>query len=235
MSKLKKVEIYVELDVILDTRLGTVARISDDAALEVLSKDYHTREDDVFESVDMRTYTDLYKNRNKETLALSRPSGALSHLCQLVMKLEGQAMTRPYHKGAKVVVNLFPYNDLTDEEKVEIGKAISALLLHLAPVELTYIEPKDLTPKHCKQSYSVMMMYEYNDWMNMHAEAFKSTLLPEVMLLVPAIYFEGKPTPESLESITKEAAHPMRALELLASPLIELKVLDIKHFSIVTE
>ncbi len=233
MSTNQKESIYVELDVLLDTRLGTVACIDEGLAISLLeSGKYHTRIDDQFAGVDMAVYQERYKQRNALTLQKSIVTGILDIVQELVTKLSEQASESPVDNGGKVVVNTYPY-ELTDAEKDEMGKAIFVWVNQLAPVELVFIAPTALTPEHCKESYTCMFMYAQNDWMDLHAEAFKKTRLPEVSLFAPAIYVVNKPNPEELEKMMKEAAHPMRALEMLASPLVGLKLIDAKYFSIV--
>lgn len=236
MSNQKRLQsIYVPLDVLLDTRLGTLARIDDAAAAKVIeSGTYQTRQNDVFEGFDKAVFDQMYKDRDVETLKKSIVTDAIQFLRQLVAALTEQAIVRPFHEGAKIVVNYYPYT-LSQEEIEQLGRAVSAWMQGMAPVELVSISTKDLTPRHCKDTYSLMMVYEHEEWMNLHAEAFVHTRLPEVTMYVPALYFVHTPSAEELEKTVKEAAHPMRALELLASPIIDLKVIDVKFFSILTK
>jgi hypothetical protein len=232
MPNSKKLEtIYVDLDVLLDTRLGTIA-ILDQNIAEKLSVDenYQKRLSDDFEGIDLDLYKELYKNRDVTTLKHSVVTNAISLLRHLVSVMAEQAITRPYHDGLKIVVNTHPYI-LSGEEMEEFGKVISVWLDGLAPVELVSIPTKDLTPVHCK-TYAIIIKYDYEEWMNMQGEAFKATQLPTVTLLVPAIYFVKTPTDAELKKTMKETTHPFKALEVLASPLISLTLIDVSHFSI---
>jgi hypothetical protein len=226
--------VYVELDVLLDTRLGTIARISEDAAIKTLENGYHTREIDMFEFVDTEAFKTLYAQRDSSTLSKSMCSGAIELIRDLVGLLSEQAQLTPYHSGARVVVNTYPYS-LSAEEQSEIGKAIAVWMNGLALVELVDLKPEELTPNHCKSNFAMMLMYEYEHWMEMHTEAFRTTQLPEVKLLVPMLYFKARPSAEELAQCIKEAAHPMHALEIQASPLIGLQMTDVKYFSVLTK
>ena len=227
--------IYVELDVLLDTRLGTIARLDDDAALKTLqSGGYHAREIDSFDFVDMNEYKALYAQRDADTLSKSMLTGAIPFLRDVTAALAEQAQIRPYHNGGKLVVNTHPYTStLSSGELDEIGRAIAARMHGHAPVELVDISPESLTPYHCKQSYAMMMVYDFGAWMEMHSDAFRTTRLPEVTLFSPRLYNE-RPREDELQIVTKELMHPMKAVELMASPIISLKLMDIKHFSVVT-
>lgn len=227
--------LYVELDVLLDTRLGTLAKIAGKEVVKtVLESGYHSRKSDCFAGVDKDHYLTQYKQRDGEILALSTVTNAITFVKHLVGVLTEQAIVRPYHDGAKLIVNYFPY-ELTGEERDELGKALAVWTNNLAPIELVYLHPKDLTPDHCKKSYSLMIVYEYEQWLNTHASAFEHCRLPEVTMYAPAIYFGPEPKAEELEKATREAAHPLRAMEMLASPLVNLQLIDVKYFSILSE
>lgn len=232
MSARKVEQIYVDLDVVLDARLGTLARISEDTAERILNAGYHTRETDSFEGVDMDLYRDLYAKRDSVTLSKSVCSGAVPLLRHLAGELTKQAIGRPYHEGMRVVVNTHPYV-LTSAETDEIGAAIAAWMQGLAEVTTLSCQPKDLTPSHCKSNFAMMLVYDFEAWMECHAKAFETTRLPEVTMFAPALYAQ-KPTDEELAKTVKEAAHPLRAIEWLASPIIDLKLIDVKYFSIIT-
>ncbi|MNU19599.1 hypothetical protein D3C71_78300 [compost metagenome] len=226
--------IYVELDVLLDTRLGTIARLSKDAAVKTLQSDYHTRVVDSFDHVDMAEYKALYAQRDGDTLSMSMLSGAVPFLRDVTAALAEQASSRPYHNGGKLIVNTHPYTStLSPKELDDIGRAIAARMDGHAPVELVDISPESLTPYHCKHHFAMMMVYDFGAWMEMHSSAFRTTRLPEVTLYSPRIYHEI-PREEELQSVTKEIMHPVQAMEQLAAPIIALKLIDIKNFSVIT-
>lgn len=229
-----KQAIYIEYDALIDTRLGTLARINSDVAKSVLeSGTYHTRLNNEFPGIDKTEFAEMYQKRDVDTLKMSIVTNAIRLLVDLVGTLAEQAIATPYHGGSKIVVNTYPYK-LSAEEKDTIGLAIRGWIGNLAPVELVHIATKDLTPRYCKDTYTLMIVYDHQEWMTTHAQAFIETRLPEVTMYVPALYFENTPTTEELEKLYKEAAHPMIALEMLASPIIQLKVIDVSFFSILT-
>lgn len=231
MSEHKIETVFVELDALLDTRLGTLAKLGQDLAVAALDGGYFTRMSDKFPGVDPAVFKQAYADRNTETLAYSKPTMLLSVLTQLTTTLSEQAKVRPYHDGTRVVVNTYPYQ-LTAEEVTEIGKAITVWINSAAPVELTYLSTKDLTPSYCRDHFSVMVVYEYDSWFVTHNEAFKRVRPNEVTMLAPALYFNQEPTEQELEQACAEAMHPLKAVELLASPVIDLKLLDSKYFSL---
>lgn len=230
--------ILVELDCLLDTRLGTLARLGDDVAEKTLfSGSYHTREIDLFEHADMKAYKTLYAQRDSITLSKSMPTGIVRLLRQLAAALTDQAIQRPYHSGAKIVVNTYPYSStLSGEEKDEIQKSIADWLVgSTAIVELTSASHESLTPERIAASnIAAMFMYTPNDWMNAQATGFERKQLPDVSLFGPALYELARPSDEEIAQQIQDFAHPFRALELQAKPLIDLQLLPALQFSILT-
>lgn len=225
--------IYTELDVLLDTRLGTIARISQEAAEKQLLAGHTARQDDWFGNVvDMEVYSKMYANRDADTLPYCTMTGAVPMLAELSLKLLGQAQTTPFYDGIRIVVNMFPY-ELSIEEQEAIGKSIAHYVGNNIPVELVYIKPESLTPQYCSQSFGMMIMYDYNSWMNLHHAAF-GTQLQTVTLLAPMIYFKQKPTEEVLQAELDQGMHTFLAIEQLGKALIDITLIDVKYFSVLT-
>lgn len=230
----KRIEgIYVELDVLLDTRLGTLARISQEAAEKQLLAGHVNREHDWFaDVVDMDEYTRMYNNRDADTLPYCTITAAVPLLSELSVKLISQINTMPYYDGIRIVVNMCPY-ELSLEEQDEIGKAVAHYVGNHVPVELTYIKPESLTPAYCKQNFAMMLMYDYNSWMNLHQASFKDQL-QTVTLLAPMVYFKQKPTEEEIRPELDQGIQPFMAIERFAKAFIDLNLIDVKYFSILT-
>lgn len=225
--------IYVELDCLLDTRLGTVSLLDPELAAKLaVSPEYRKRTSDRFEGLDYEVFRKRYKARDQDVLEASMMTEVVMMLRQLVEQLNEQGQVRPYHDGVKVQVNLYPYQLSTDEEHA-IELAIASWIGKTSKIELVSMSPAQLTPTLCQVSYTIMVMYEYEDWLNSHAETFKTVRFPEVVLFVPALYFQTVPTEEELEKLIKEAGHPMAAVESLISPIVELKLINPSIFSII--
>lgn len=228
--------VYAELDALLDTRIGTLARIDEELASRVLiDGNYHKRESDEFAGVDFRAFRTAYAKRDVETLKVSRPTKALFLLNALVRYLKEQATVRPFHESAKVVINTFPYV-LSVEEEAEMGKVIATWISGLSPVELVHMRPQELTPSYVRQhSYSSMLMYEYDPWMSLHysGSSKDATPLQDVSIFAPAIYFSEQPSAEQIQELISVAAHPLQAVEIIGRALVGLNLIDIDYFSII--
>jgi hypothetical protein len=226
--------IYVELDTLLDTRLGTIAKINPEIAELLANTDYQTRKEDKFEGVDSEAFKLAYSTRDEETLELSVVTNMIEFLSSMTVNLTEQGIVRPYHDGAKVVVNYYPYI-LSVEVRDELVAVISKWLNGLVPVEVVYITPAELTIGYCKECFSIMIMYDYLSWMNARSEEFITQRIDSITLYGPAIYFNDMPDTKELEKVTTEVMHPLKAMEFLASPLVGLRLIDISFFSVITK
>lgn len=225
--------IYVELDALLDTRLATIARLDKSVAESIVENGYHSRNADWFDGIDMNEFQRLYKERNADILPYALLTNMMGVLNQLIKDLLKQAIARPYFDGVKLEVNTFPYR-LTDEEESLLGRAVASYMPAGITVELVYLTLEDLTPAYCKDRYAVMVMYEYDPWMSLHAEKWASTILTDIIVFSPRIYYGKPPSAEDLKSVPKHVPDPLTSMEHTASAIVGLSLIDVMYFSVLT-
>lgn len=235
MSNENKFGIYVELDALLDTRLATIAKMSDNAAYEILSSGkYHQREEDIFEGIDSDIYKELYLNRDGDTLAKSTMTGIIAILSNICNEINRNPNNEPIFSGTCVYLNTFPY--VMENEVCEA--IINALKIWIGVntnFRILCLPPKQVTIDWCRDNIKLMVMYDYGLWMNTHINDFDRIRIPEVTIFAPAIYFNNRPTDKEMEELRQEAPHPFISLELLTKILFDLNLIDVRYFSIVSE
>jgi hypothetical protein len=232
--------VLVSLDVLLDTRIATVAKLAGHAvALEVLKGNYHTRKDDKFPAVSVEAYKTLYAARDEETLALSCSTNIDTFLRDLVHSLLKQTFSRPFHQGVRVVINTYPYQ-LSDEITQQIlGAVIDKLLPDPGlqtplTVVAEHLPDQALTPDYCKNNFSALLMYDYEHWLQMQQLALLKRPMPEVTLFAPALYFVHTPTEEEIaQHQTEFEWDPFESIQRAVRGGIDLQFLPIELFSIV--
>lgn len=247
MSKNQELSFLVELDCLLDTRMATIARISTDAALKVLNSGYHTRQADWFgDAVDMDHYTRLYKARDVDTLKLAHPTEGFRFVREMVRLYRENAVetNSPYSSDIKIVVNTYPYQ-LTAELSDSIGRALAVKFRAMAPVELVSLSPAQLTPAIVQQKYCMLMMYEYDPWLSTHynidpsklttdqMKAVMESLLLDVTLFAPAVYYKKPPTQDEVDEVMKDTHHPLEVIEMMGTTVIGLHLIDVTSFSVI--
>ena len=246
MAHANKVEgIYVEIDGLLDTRLGTIGLLSPETARKIISSpSYLEREVDEFEGVGQLEFKMAYADRDKHTLYNSVMTGLVFHMQGLVWQLKKQAITTPFHDGIKLVVNLYPYS-FSDAEREEFTRVILYRLnggeteeageQDLVSVEYINIAQENLTPAHCKASYGAMYMYNPWHWLNLHTEALKAVRLPEVIVYAPRLFHDGKPDAKALAQFKMDfegkAPDPLTFDEMRVSPIAGVTLIDVSYFS----
>lgn len=238
--------IYIELDCLLDTRLGTVGLISAKAARDLLLSDkYLDRECDVFENVGTMQYKNLYRDRDAATLRNSVLTGLIDqHVRGLLQQLKHQAMTQPTHDWIDVHVNIFPYS-LSEDEKEELVRVLdfrlhggaepSPVERNLVRVSVVDIKPELLSPAHCRAHYGAMYMYDVGPWLGVQYEAMKALRIPEILVYVPKIYHGNIPSAAEIEELRQmlriDASDPFTLTEMQLSPIAGVRMLPAAYFS----
>lgn len=239
----KQRTILVELDCLLDTRLGTVNRLSAQLAEQLAKSDaYYSRESDTFDGLDDEQYRALYAKRDRETLRHSAPSEGFAFVGGLagLLREKQLELNAPERGEVRIAVNLFPY-DLSESERAEIGRALAVRFRGAAPVEVVYIPHSALTPAVVRTQYPMLVMYEYDPWLSLHydvdpkdvrvAELMEKLLL-DVTLFSPAIYYRTPPDAGTLKHVMQKSAHPLLETEMLVNMLVGLNLVDVALFSL---
>ncbi len=224
--------ILVQLDALLDTRLGTLSRINPEGIEALVTSGYQNRKVDFFEGYDTQQFNEMYAKRDKETLMLSIETKMFLFLGQLVDVLDEQTIMRPYHSGVEIVVNTHPYV-LDEEDLVTIRNTVDYWTKGMAPVKLVTIPPKDLTPEFCKANYSAMIFYDFAEWLPLHIATLDTVRMVDVTIYIPSIFkMADKDSHQTdLEHHIKTSAHPFEALEWLTKMYFYLEIVDADMFS----
>lgn len=225
-----KLGVYVELDCLLDTRLATIARIDQELAAKVIREGYHKRMSDHFPGVPLDQYKELYANRDHTTLEHSVCTPVVKLVDQICEEFKAEAQTSPDHNGAFVTVNCYPY-DVDEEERDILRMSIAEWIGTDVEIDVVSFPREELTPDYIITRYAVLVMYDYYNWMDMHARNFEVTRIPSVRLIAPALYIDNVPTKDEIRRWTKQADNPLRALATLASPIVDLEFADAELFS----
>jgi hypothetical protein len=226
-----QVDIYISLDELLDTRAGTLHLIDPVVAEQIINADYQTRHSDTFDGIDRKQFKELYAARDGETLRVSCMSNAYKLVRKLAETAAIQLAERPYYKGCKIVVNCYPY-EIAPEILEEMVQAMYVWFGTELPIQLVNYPLSELTPAKCKKEFGVIVMYNPQDWFNMHMAALARTPMPEVIMLSAKIHHVLNPSPEQMQQLINQGAAPFLAFEMMARPLVSLDLIEVENFSI---
>jgi hypothetical protein len=125
-------------------------------------------------------------------------------------------------------INTHPY-ELTDEEKAELCAAMEISVGDSAEYECVKVPLEFLTPENIKSQYSVLIMYEFADWMRMHAEAFREFRMRDVIIYAPTL-LEKKPTDKEMKEMAEMQMDPFDSARIAAAPAFQLHFLTTDVF-----
>lgn len=176
----------VEIDSILDTRLGVLMDIVPDQVPSILADSYHDRLWDVFPGVDLLTFQRRYNERDVSILKNSWSTPMADLMTDFVMKTLKQTLRTPFHKQPKIDINSYPYV-LNDTDAEIIIAAVAAKTNQQCDVSMVSYSPSDLNPVFLKNHYEVVMMYDFQEWLEAHAVSgiWKKYTCPNVSVMAP--------------------------------------------------
>lgn len=230
--------VLVELDCLLDTRLGTVERINPAAANRLYLGDaYYERDIDDWATltegvVDNATFQSHYAARDAHTLELSRPTRMLGFIKRLTQDLDASKVMSPEIESVHVVVNVHPYT-LSERECEVLETLVYSYCAIGTKVTTTSLAYEAITPETMETHFDGVVLYEFDRWFTLHAEALNQKLIPRNSLFSPALYI--KP-PEALKKETPEEFHsvtPFAQLEMAMVERLGLELFRVKEFSVV--
>jgi hypothetical protein len=227
--------VYVDIDSLLDTRLGTLALLKNEYAVNALMNGYTSRNIDDFQDAPYEIFKKAYEKRNVDTLILSTFTDVFILLHSCIKSTFEAAATNVNTKPLQIQVNVYPY-DLNEEEMAEISVAVWSRLKEMADVNVVNISDAFLTPQYCKDTYTMMIRYDYQSWLKIHhdSHAFEKVKMPEVSVISPALY-QRYPSEQELAELKEMNVHPFAAVELTMSPFFTLRLTDVSVFCISKE
>lgn len=228
--------IYIDLDSLLDTRLGTLIQINEIAAIEALDNGYHARISDDWSkltpNINQAEYNSRYKTRDIETLKVSRCTNAVPIINELSKSLIEAAIYTPEVSSVAVEVNLYPYKLSSDEVKM-IEDVVRYYLSVNTNIKTTYLTPEQLTPDVIYLHYDGLIMYDFNAWIVSQVERLKEKRLPTVTIMAPALYANKIPDKDEITFEDTGEISPFASLELVLCEYVDLHLLDAKYFSLI--
>lgn len=229
--------VLVELDALMDTRLGVITQLDDEAGLKCIQDErYFSRIIDDFSEIcgiSREVFREAYNKRDIRALEGGTITEVPFILAELTMKLGAETLNTPFVSEVVVHVNCYPYV-LDEEEQEIIASAVAARCLEETRVMCVYIAPEHLTPSHILEHYSGMILYNHREWMEHHLEAFKTARMPRVSVLAPALYYAEVP---DKDEFTRNGIAPhingFQLSELATTELYSLSLLPAVYYSIV--
>jgi hypothetical protein len=225
-------KIYVSLNCLLDMRLGALGAIDVNFALDIMmSKEYYTREIDIFKTealgeLSREKLNEIYIHHKEKHLKSAIRTKMFLFIQELGTEYLHQAITSPFQSGVAIEINTYPYI-FNDIEATELIATMISLLGDDFSINVSYISPKDLKISHVRDNYRAMILYDYHEWLNMHTDEIKKKPLKETGLYVPRLQFGEKLTDEQITILNENDTDLYTASKALLEPLISIQFLPI--------
>lgn len=227
------VRLLVEMDALLDTRVGVIDRMDPEAAVRLVSNPaYYTRQIDQFEplcGIDEERYQAAWKARSVEDLKHASVTPIIDMLNFQLLDLERKYTLDPTLEGTELVVNLYPYR-LSQAEEVAVGKAILRSVAQRTPVRFIFESPDKLTPELIRPQYSGLIFYNHHVWMQRHAESLTRMGIPQVTLVAPKLFHERIPTEEECHLDIDKPMDIWEFTSIMATEAVGVEFLDVAQY-----
>ena len=195
----------IDINMILDTRLGALARLDVTAAAKlVVTPAYRQRNCDNFGVltdgiIDQEEYKELYEKYEAETLAESLFTNYVTLARLEVEDIVPTMDIKGLDKTIEYVINVYPYK-LYAKEKEVIRRSVARYLSDPAVVKIVDIPWEELTPSVLDTNYDMMVIYNYEDWFKHHLTALKDYPMNEFTVFHPRIAPSGV-VPEPVDGL----------------------------------
>lgn len=228
--------LLVELDCLLDTRIATVARLSQAAAKKLLTKEYRSREMDDFETltgglVTNDAFREMYAKRDVETLKMSRCTGMPLLLNQFIKTLEQQRITSAEYDEVVVEVNVYPYQLKADEQEMLVNSVMAYAGVE-TQVKVVSLTPQEITPNRIRSDWDTLILYDFDGWFKYHHEEMNTIKNPTRTMFVPALYLK-RPKEDDLELEHFPNMTYFQVMEGILFERLSLEMLHPRFFSLV--
>lgn len=229
--------LYVEMDTILDTRLSCILEnYGPSKAIEVIESGYHDRWVDNFIGIDYQDFQQRYKNRTKTVLRHALMTPICNVIQEFVLGTLKNNHNTPFALYPKICLNIYPY-DLNDSEIKVIRDVIVSTTKNRCDVEIVSMSVEQLTPSVINSSYSLMVMYDYDKWLETHSSNgnFKKIGCPDVGLFSPMMFKKYPITDADKRVISGLGMSPFEYITKVSAPFIRFIFLPVEHFSLLVK
>lgn len=225
--------IYLDLDTILDTRMGTLATMGTEHAVRTLnSGKYHQRIADQFEGISRSTFDEAYAKRDINTLKRSLLTNVVFFLRRMIKDSLISAVINQKVEKMCFTVNVYPYN-FDDPGMVEM--LIACLRFHTystSSVRIVSIPDEELTPEFCANNFVIMIRYDWVRWAAKHKKFYETKGTPQLSIVVPEIFFDDVPTPEDIQNLQMKKQNPFKMTVEITKAMFRLTHMPSSLFSI---
>ena len=234
--------VMVYLDALMDTRLGALSTVSEEAVKDLLAKNrWKTRVDDNYSklvkaNVDMDKFDEVYASRDKDILSLSAMTSMENYLRVVFMETLAYKISVGNSDVPVMHINTYPYN-ISAAGKEHIRKYYVGAMAERVDVNMVFIPPHVMTPTALKGNYTMIISYDIESWLEWNGKLLEETPIPDVDWVLPEI---GRDLEEREKKIKEENNVPsafkdIRAYDALKEMLryfLFIRLISVEYYSL---
>ena len=212
-----RVDIYVELDTILDTRLGTLFLIDESLVRGAFTgQEYMGRVKDNFGWIGSKLFKKIYECRDQSVLQVSE----VTPMVNMVNDYCVQAMSSDIMSGGKgdikIYINTYPY-ELTEEFKEEMKDKMGDLFTSVH--EIVIVDGEHISGEWLQENIGMAVMYDPMSYVEKDMAVAGKTNPLDVVLVGPmSIAGKGQPNEDMWKNMQISVA---TYIKLRLMPMME--------------
>lgn len=220
--------ILVDIDCLLDTRLGLIRTRHPEKLQHVDSDIYRKRMSEVWaKAIGISDWDAEYATRDVTVLANSRPTSFVAVLTEVIeQELLAMKLGQPTEPPT-LSVNYSPYA-LSVEERREFERAFCDLF-PVIKVEVVNRPLSSLDPLTLARNWDCWFMYDWYGWIQTNMSRLQNRI-PKFVINRPAL-FTSEMTPEVAETLKELEGNPFDELKRALAEFITVDTLDAATFS----
>lgn len=161
--------LLVNLDDILDTRLGALFNINQKATEALLKSRYYAgRHQDLFPGFDMTRYNEVYENRDKSVLSCSTMTGVIVILIDFIQKVMNKNLNSPVVLIPEIHINMHPFV-LNERDQALIIMALKTKVPLNPEIIFINLSLEQMNPLFLGNEYNTVVMYHFHKWLEIHS------------------------------------------------------------------
>lgn len=231
--------ILIDLDALLDTRLGTIAKVAGgDVAAQVMEAGYWQRENDDFERLSQGKITNAdfiaaYEQRDVDNVRNSLLTAMPLLLGPITRTLQSRQVRQLDVGNITVTLNTWPY-ELYPEEEAAFAESLAPYVSLNTRIAVVSLPLHLATPEVLVGQYDAWITYDLDAWLTAHKDTIKVKPIPEFTLIVPKIYYTRRlPTEEELRESDTNQFDPFKIVELAMLEWVAIEWQPVGYWSII--
>lgn len=243
-----KLNLLVQLDCILDTRLAVLGSYDPTIPQRILAseesvKKYRSRlvEDFSEYGLSREKFKEIYKQRETKHLRASAITPFVFELTDYIEQVYDQFRAAPHTiSGFELVINHYPYTDLSEDELDALSAALTARFV--TPTGIRWIcEPiENLSPTYwARENIASAFLYDFEEWLVAHyGEGNESKIasyeMPRNTVYAPSLFTSLEKLRETadFENPQGKRADPLESIQFWLKPYFHLEWMGTEHFCI---